>query len=390
MPDVMSDQVGAPTCEIVWLDHVEARRLRDTANFDLQRPMSPSNVLRLRAEMKAGRFVPGTALYFGVLPDKSMLALNGNHTLEARAGYVGDSIPLTFVYKDVHDVTEAAAYYSRLDLQKTRSRRDSLRAFDEEKMLGESTAWTAALASALQFIFQRFRISRSDNENELARIQALRSPDVRLHAMHDALSAATRYVEAVHDAVDPKIWRRAPVMAVGIEAFRYRATDAYKFFSTMSKDDGLRTGEPQKAVLKWLRDHQVSGGFYRELQAQTVRIGWNAFLSGRTLERISPRANDDFKLDGTPWVQKDFDAIRHYLPDLFIEAQNQAGEYHGDVILADPKPKRRRGRHIQHGVDARTNRAVTIFDYDPNVGQAKEGEGDAERAVEPELEPASD
>jgi hypothetical protein len=71
------------TAKVADVDAEYARHLRQSCNFDRQRALIDLNTRRLAVEMDNGRFIPGTTVYFAVLPDGSMLILNGNHTLEA-------------------------------------------------------------------------------------------------------------------------------------------------------------------------------------------------------------------------------------------------------------------------------------------------------------------
>lgn len=341
------------TSETRVVDAKEAEFLQRTTRFDLQRPMSESNVLRLEAEMRAGRFVPGTPIYIGALPDKTPLALNGQHTLEA-IRRCGTAIELTFIYQDVADMAEAAAIYSRLDLHKLRSWRDSLRAHGAEDMLCDSTSWTSAFAAAIGFLFERFRVPRTDNERELVRIQAIRSRDVRLRAMRDAQIAATQYVQAIGEhAVSVRLYKRATVMAVGIEIMRYQAQRGTEFWSSLASDDGLRAGQPQRALLRYLREHHAAGAVAREAQAKAVAIAWNAFMGERKIDNIRPASMAaEIRIEGTPWVDKSFDPLRAYLPDLFAKVESE------------PAPRRR--RRIVGGVDANMQ-PVAIVDEQQEI-----------------------
>lgn len=387
------------TCETRVVDPEYAKFLRRTANFALQRPMSESNTLRLEAEMKAGRFVPGTPIYFGVLPDKSLLALNGNHTLDAIVRSERP-IELTLIFQDIETVADAAAIYSRFDLHKRRSWRDSLRAYDKESMLGDSTAWTAAFSAALGFLFEKFRVARNDNERELARIQAIQSRDVRVHAMEDAYAAADQYVKAVGEhATDPKLYRRASVMGVAIEIFRYQAAQGAKFFSSLAADDGLRQGDPQRALLRYLREHGAAGAVAREAQARAVALAWNAFFTNRKLEIVKPGAMGEFRIEGTPWTDKEFDPLRAYLPELFLAAKTAEPAAAMDgaadaepMLLPAEKPaaekpaKASRRRRIQGGVDHNLQ-PVAIYDRDPELAQQPAQPEPEDESQEREREP---
>lgn len=297
----------------------QAKVLRQTANFELQRPLSENNIIRLQAEMEADRFVSGTPIYFAVLPDQTLLALNGNHTLEA-LGRIQRGIELTMIYQNVKSLAEAAAIYSRFDLQRMRSQRDSLRAHGQEAMLADSPTWTAAFAAAVGLIMNKFTDTSEggskDRKFDLVEVQVRRSRDIRLRLMQDALGAANLYAAAIGSNLRGRhLFKRAAVMGVGIEIMRYQPSAGTEFFSTAAADDGLKAGDPQRALLHYLRDHHSAGASMRKLLSRSVSLAWNAFFEGRRLGFVRAGDGGEFRLAGTPW-KEGFDPITEYLPDL--------------------------------------------------------------------------
>lgn len=335
------------TCETLMVSPEMAANLRKSADFELQRPMSAVNVARLRAEMDANRFVPGTPVYFAVLPDKSMLALNGQHTLEAISRGKG-LVELTFIYQDVKTSAEAGAIYARLDLHKIRSWRDSLRAYGAEDMLADSTTWTAAYAAAIGQIFMLFENSaRKDRSENLIYLQATRSRDLRVKVMREFQPHADLYVSAVGGLSGRKhFFKRAAIFGVGLEIMRYQPSAGTEFFTDLANDDGLRVGDPARALLRMLRDSSKTGAAAeRDLQARAVAVAWNAFFEKRRLEIVKPHTLHEMRLSGTPWGKEDFDPIDAYLPELRKQQEE--------------KPSLR-ARKIQTGVGAK-GESVTIF-----------------------------
>jgi hypothetical protein len=328
------------SAETVMMSPKQAKVLRETATFSLQRPMNAVNVARLRAEMDAGRFVPGTPIYFATLPDGAMLALNGQHTLEAVSLGTND-IELTMIFQPVKNAVEAGIIYARLDLHKIRSWRDSMRAYGAESMLSDSTVWTAAYAAALGQIFQKFQnVSRRDRVDDLVMIQATRSRDVRVRVMRELKETADLYVAAIGSIAREKtFFKRAAVMGVGIEIIRYQPSAGSEFWASAAKDDGLKVGDPQRTLLHYLRNsvaaasHVAAG---RDQDARAVALAWNAFFEKRRLEILRPAAMGEFRLAGTPWNGA-FDPIEAYLPDLIRKQK-----------VASPSLRKR----IQTGVDA--------------------------------------
>lgn len=304
------------TCETVMITPVQAKALRESANFELQRPMNEGNITRLRIEMEEGRFIPGTPIYFAVLPDKSLLALNGNHTLSAITQLTG-AVELTFIYEPVKTVQEAAAIYSRFDLHRMRSWRDTLRAFSAENMLSSSTVWTSAFAAACGTLIDNFRNTPFSEPRNEATLQAIRNRDLRFKLMKGAQQAAELYVAAVGGTSNSKMFfRRAAVMGVGIEIMRYQPSSGNEFFAKMAADDGLRVGDPERTLLRYLRENPTAGGLARQLQSKAVSSAWNAFFQNKRIEVLHPGAVKEVTLAGTPW-NGNFNPVEAYLPELF-------------------------------------------------------------------------
>lgn len=310
-------------CETVVITPSQAKVLRETANFELQRPINKHNVARLRLEMEAGRFIPGTPIYFAVMPDKSLLALNGNHTLTAAAEMEG-TVELTFIYEPVQTLKEAAQIYSRFDLHRIRSWRDTLRAYSAEEMLSGSTQWTSAFAAAMGTIIEGFTSSKGlgrygaghgKNFVDDRLILASRNRDMRVRLMEGAKEAAGLYMNAVSGHGNASVFRRAGVMAAGIEICRYQPSSGVEFFSKTAADDGLKIGDPTRALIRYLRENRGAGREPRVLQPRAIARAWNAFFTDRQLEVIRVTSQSDMRLAGTPW-NGDFDPIDAYLPEV--------------------------------------------------------------------------
>lgn len=269
-----------------------ARELRDTAHFERQRNISPINVDRLAKEMAAGQFTAGTQIYICVLPDGHELIVNGNHTLEA-IHKCGVPQVLTVTRKAVMDIEEAGRIYAVFDIQKVRSWRDSLKATGR----GDDIPLASSVLSAIGII-----------ENDFAQgaYQAGASRLDRINRMEDYREAAEMMAAVMQggpmSAV--KCVRRAPVMAIGLETFRYQPSLAAEFWSKVAQDDGLTSGMPERALLQWLRNTKVSGGITAQREhCKAAAAAWNAAFQGEDRNYIKPNSMTVFFLLGTPWAK---------------------------------------------------------------------------------------
>lgn len=275
---------------IVMCGPEQARSLRESCNFEgHQRDINDMNVERLASEMARGYFVAGTAVTFCVLPNKSMLLVNGNHTLEA-ISKSGVTLPLVFIYIKADDRESAGRIYARFDIHKARTWMDAARAVG----IGDKPYVDKALA-AMGFILAGFR---SDSRNGLARY----SRDARFGLLKEYDEALAMMTQIVNNGVASirKLVIRQPVLAVALYTIKYRPSSAVKFWTDLVADDGLATTDPRKTLLRFLQ--ATTHNTIREKTEMTngTAIAWNAYMKGNPLQLIRPNALKTFRLYGTP------------------------------------------------------------------------------------------
>ncbi|MDP2619521.1 MAG: hypothetical protein Q8P46_05015 [Hyphomicrobiales bacterium] len=289
---VAIDDLSAVESTVQVVTPEVARHLRETAHFERQRKISEGNVKRLAAEMQVGRFIPGTQVYICVLPDGKELVINGNHTLEAVAA-CGIPQVLTVTRKQVADIDDAGRIYAVFDIHKARSWIDSLRATGQ----GEDVAMAPKVLSAIGVIRNRFEqikgeafVSRLDRLNSLKKYK---EPAELLSAvLQGAPTETATYV------------KRAAIMAVALETFRYQASQAAEFWRRFAQDEGLVAGMPERAFLIWLRNNRnTSGASPRRVQARAAALAWNAAFRGDEIKMVKPNGMAAFYLLGTPWAK---------------------------------------------------------------------------------------
>jgi len=92
-------------------------------------------------------------------------------------------------------------------------------------------------------------------------------------------------------------------MAVALETFRYQPSLAAEFWFATSHDEGLVTGQPEKALLSWLRNSRASGGQSAQREhCRATALAWNAAFRGEERTYIKPNQMGAFFLLGTPWA----------------------------------------------------------------------------------------
>lgn len=285
-------------CETAVVNKEVAKALLESTLFPRQRNLNEQNVERLASEMRRGWYIPGTPLFFAVLPDKNMYLLNGRHSLTAvvQANAV---IPFTFIYYNVANEEEAGHIYSRLDLQRVRSWHDAYRAAGFEGLPGFDVNWVNAFGTAIRALLQNFRDGGYQENNKLL----LASREVQLRIFADRLPFAKQYVDSLAHKHGKQAlpWRRGTLLAVGVELFKYQPAKAYQFFNGASEDNGLLSNDPRKVLLTYLRNITAFSRTQRNLIASAVSLCWNNFYAGGTMRNVYPSSVSSLVIDGTPW-----------------------------------------------------------------------------------------
>lgn len=283
-----------------------ARHLRTSCHFERQRAISSRNIDRLITERNHNRFVEGTQIFFAVLPDGQSYILNGNHTLEMVAKS-GLSTELTFTYCNVRDIAEASRLYARFDIQKTRSWKVQLQAAGVD--IDVPPDWQERSGAALAHLIRGFERYNDGSEGTIAG----KSADNRLDLLIDYREA----IENFHAATAGKrreayvLLRRAAVLSVALEAFRYQPSTAEEFWGGIAHDDGLRSGDARKSLLEYLRAHSATNE-NANYQSRAAIQAWNYFFEGKPLQICKPSISKPPIVMGTPW-DGTFDPVASYL-----------------------------------------------------------------------------
>lgn len=297
-----------PTASIRDVTPKMARMLRDTCHFGRQRNMSKVNIDFLANEMVEGRFIPGTAISFGILPDGTRFLLNGNHTLEAVAA-AGATIPLTFINIPCATIDEAGRIYGRLDQQRRRTWKDQSRAAGLSATTNVNVRWHAAFGGAMTIIQTKFnlvargrkRISDNESLNTKLNLGELYAP--LLHAFIGS------FPEGSIDSSNARLLQRSTVLAVALETFRGNYAKAEEFWGGLVDDNGLKKGDPRKTLLEWLRGSAGKGSAERDLQVKAAQTAWNYFMRGESVAVLKPTLVTKFVLNSTEWGKDDDDAL---------------------------------------------------------------------------------
>lgn len=324
------------TAKVVNVTPQYARHLRDTSQFSRQRAIAELNVQRLAVEITHGRFIPGTTVYLAVLPDETMLILNGNHTLEAVCAS-GRAQWLVLIFKRVADEAEAARLYGSFDIHKARTWTDALKAIGADKKIALSQSVMPAVGHIMQsFIYDPRNVEA--NSSREARFESMKPYTEAANILQGALVGAP--------GVNKQAVRRKGVMAVALETLRYQPGHATVFWKDLAHDDGLANGDPRKTLLRWLLNPSAGGGLTGASAANVLSRGaiaaWNAWYRGDALQHLRPIAGPIVIL-GTPRSEPRKGSAKPKDPDPEVSAgdpSDPAAGKLGDLFETGVKPTR--------------------------------------------------
>lgn len=277
---------GPTASSIVSMTPERAAKLRADAHFPRQRPIKSGNVDRLVEEMKARRFIPGIQIYICVLPDGTEYVVNGNHTLEAIIKGCFAQV-VTVTRHPVEDIEEAAAIYSVFDLQSRRSAGDSIRAYGFTAIPNSK-----AVYAAMPIISTNFIIGHT----------GIRSRPEILEQMREYETEAVLFDNATKRNTDGgSLTKRAGIVAVALETFRYDPESASVFWSNVcALDEDLKPGMPERALLRWMRANKTSGKLGQLENSRAAACAWNDYVQGKSVSFVQPNRMRSFFLLNTP------------------------------------------------------------------------------------------
>ena len=262
-------------------------------NYVNQRPCSKNHVAVLAEAMKRGEFREYTGIDFAVLNGEPHL-INGQHTLNAISAS-GKPIWLSINFHKVKEDKEIERLYSKYDIGRTRSIQDVMGNIGEE--LGLAKKARDSLAVAVNWINLGFRpYSWGD---DIVRSYESKDLELKKSLMREWAKEANTFFEAIGDAApfNKALFYRGQVLAVALVTLRACKDKAYPFWYGTAQDDGLRNGDPRKALINWLRNNPV--GKNQSMQHRAAIACWNAWFNDRQLTRVYPDTDASLNILGT-------------------------------------------------------------------------------------------
>jgi hypothetical protein len=271
-----------------------------------QRPTNQKHVEYLANAMNEGVFDPTSLISFAVLKDSGTLFLiDGQHTLKA---ICTSAIPqkLLVSHYTVNSDIEIARLYSHFNIGKARTFYDSVRAYGVTERFGLTNTQINQTAAAIRYQLAGFPRTRINKKYQ---------HEYMIQKVEDWLDPALVFFNTI-DGSSPMIKRRissAPSLAVCLNIVKYCPKKGPEFVN-LAHDDGLKKGDPRKALLNYIQQVIQGGGSASGLRPQTqghiaraTAKCWGKFFDGLTLNRIRINnldAGKNIVIKGTPYTGK--------------------------------------------------------------------------------------
>lgn len=288
---------------VTSLSPLEMNRVLDNCGYENQRRVSEQHVAVLADLMRRGRWQPKSQIDFAILDGRYIL-INGYHRAYAQVRS-GKSIVWNIALHHAKTEADLRSLYYAFDTNiRARGSRDILKAAE----FGDATGVTGEMADAL-FRAVPYLASKFSMDPKQKNFLVTRQIDLRLQLAADYAKAANRFDAAVEGMPGSRRFkfRSGGVVAVAVATFRYQSETAWKFWSGVAHNDGLKRGDPRLALCNDLMTRKTAGGV---ITFAPSILAWNAFFNERSLQII--KVLDTFVpvIDGTPFDGKPVNLLK--------------------------------------------------------------------------------
>lgn len=241
-----------------------------------------------------GEFLQYQGISFGRL-NGSLYLLNGQHRLNAVVKS-GRATGFDFTIYDCANEAELAKYYARFDSEHlSRSLKDIVA---NDPLVGKDfpPAYLARVCEAVSFIESRFKNVSSRKMTGPARIK-----ERRLEGAHTWEREARLYRSFAQGvpAVNLTRFFAGGPLAVALVTLRYQPDQANDFWERAIKNDGLKIGDPARALIEaWKR---VGVKWTRYQVGHLAAIAWNAAFDDQELKLLRLPKEGEMFISGTPY-----------------------------------------------------------------------------------------
>jgi len=271
----------------------------EQCRFEGQRKEYHHQVDLLAATMKAGEWLSDDQLSFCVLPDGTIILVNGYHRMKA---VEKSGIPVRFHTRviPVKDIDEVRKVYNKFDTAtRNRSTAEILNAAGIYEKWNVSKQVGTAVYKAAPLIANNFKMVNYQNMPP-----ALRSVVSRIQTADEFASLAKDFEECLSPATYKYKYRllNVGITAVALATLGSQRDKAMAFWSGVTSMNNLDYNDPRMTLAKHIsnvmaRTNTPDGEVPKSCVA--AALAWNAFFNGIGLTIL--RTSSSFSLAGTRW-----------------------------------------------------------------------------------------
>jgi hypothetical protein len=273
------------------------QKIQETA-YARQRPLRRYKVEELRFLIERRELRQGTLISFAEL-NGDTFCVNGQHTLTALGETTGQPYWLQYETHRCTTMEEVDALYQSYDRGLARSWTDLYKSDSRLASYEIPTTHLAKLGAVTPILArgfeQEFRFSGRPW------VPLLKNAYLRFALMQDWTNEMQNFSNGCQGPGSiRKLLLRAAVLSVALVTYRYQPDTAHRFWPLLARDSGLVEGEPAHSLLRYLRETstRVVDPFSYQ---RAVASAWNAFVDGRKMNKVQPRASKDpILIAGTP------------------------------------------------------------------------------------------
>lgn len=283
----MAHAIYTSKSKMVGVD--EARCILENMAFPGQRRVRPAHVKKLANAQKKGTFRQGTNIDIAVF-GKHKYLINGQHTLNA---IMQSGMPqsLIVVYHTCTSMEEIHDLYVNFDNHLKRTPQDSMAAYNIKGMDQLEGGLRRAIYGATGILSIGFSsINQWDISNEFAWFQ---DTNTRMKLVSNWMPEAIRVSNDVKGQAFTPFISLVSVLSVALVTYRF-ADKPEVFWAGLAEDDGLKRGDPRKALILLYADKTRLRKFtyQRHVISRYVASGWNAFRRGEERTTVLPQSSD--------------------------------------------------------------------------------------------------
>ena len=281
----------------------DAKTILDKYYYEGQRNRTDSGELHISRHamnLNTGNWQDYSQIHFAKVGNVIYL-VNGYHRLsglvKAKSGMVAS---FNVVIKDCKDMAEVERYYAGFDSKSVvrhRSEQQAVKAVDLSGQLEVLERVAKCAYKAVPIINNDLRIiSNDDWDNKVLlgilphRVDSVMEYKNEIQKWNKIIGKAKGYLKTL--MLNPL------VTAVALYTLNHCPVDAEDFWSSIADNDGLKKGDPARALYQFLVSRKATSSSNETIKS--IALAWNAYMENRSITNLVPGNFQNFYISGTP------------------------------------------------------------------------------------------